>query len=159
MGIIYSILFGEKQFGEREEKELKDSLSQLPNYGTLKQIEEIPYVDVDDRFIIESMKVLEPFGWSVPPGFYDGMVGAHFLFLYKDEEKQVDLSKLMGTQVEFYIDGFQTKHDSLNNAKFLLVVKSDNLDAIREEACLDKTKNQYYITVAFKPLKYHWISM
>ena len=151
MGIIYSILTRKKQFDEKNEQELHDLLIRLPKYGLLKQTKSgFTYVDVDDRYISESVKVLKPFGFCSPPYFGEGMVGAHITVLYENEAKEVNILDALGTQVHFDIVELKMVEPggTWGNSKlFIVVVNSDYLNSFREQAGLNEMNQEFHITI------------
>ena len=111
---------------------------------------EFTFVDVDNRYLTEGVKVLKKFGLDAQPYFGGGLVGAHITAMDEEEAKCVAVKDMLGTEVNFTLSGFnivKPKGVWAERELFLLIVKSDILDEIRGDAGLGKKKYPFHITI------------
>ena len=91
------------------------------------------FVDVDNRYVTEGVKVLKKFGFDAPPYFGGRLVGAHITVMDEDKSKGVAVKDMLGTEVNFTLLGFnivKPKGVWAERELFLLLVKADVLDEI-----------------------------
>ena len=95
--------------------------------------------------------LIKKFGFYAPPYFVGGLVGAHISVMDEEKAKGVAVKDMLGTEVTFTPSGFNiVKPKGVWGAErelFLLIVKADVLDEIREEAGLEKKKHPFHITI------------
>ena len=107
------------------------------------------YVDVDDNFIWRGVEVIKKFGFEEPPYFEEGGVGAHITVMDTVEGKPVDISDILGQKIDFTVEEFASVIPG-GREYFVMLVKADKLDQIREEKGLKKIKHPFHITIGVR---------
>ena len=92
--------------------------------GILKREEDgFTYVDVNDDFIWRGIDVIKVIGFKEPPYFGEGGVGAHITVMDTLEGKAVDISDILGMEIDFTVEEFATVVPGGAREYFVIVVK------------------------------------
>ena len=151
IGSVLNYFFKETDVTEAAKDELHEVFENLSMCGVVKQSGNgFTFVDVEDRYVTDGVKVIKKFGFDAPPYFGGGLVGAHITVMDEDKSKGVAVKDMLGTEVYFTLLGFnivKPKGVWEERELFLLLFKADVLDEIREEAGLQKRKYPFHITI------------
>ena len=151
MGSLFSFFLKEPDVISVAKDELNEVLQNLSWSGVVKQSPNgFTFVDVDDRFVTEAVKVLRKHGFDAPPYFGGGLVGAHITVMDEEEVKNVETKDILGTEVAFSITGYNVvKPKGIWGERelFLATVEATVLDDIREKAGLEPKQHPFHITI------------
>jgi hypothetical protein len=133
----------------------QSALEQYEWRGTLRETEDgFVYVDLDDAYIHELIRYIEPYGFIEPPYFgKPGLVGAHISLFYSGEKPEGGLEEI-GQEISFTPTTTQTvKPPSWENIDevFILEVDSPELEEMRKKYGLEKREIPFHITIGVKP--------
>ena len=138
---------------EAAKDELHELFENLSMCGVVKQSGNgFTFVDVEDRYVTEGVKVIKKCGFDAPPYFGGGLVGAHITVMDEDKSKGVAVKDMLGTEVYFTLLGFnivKPKGVWAERELFLLLVKADVLDEIRKEAGLRRRSTLFTLLGQF----------
>ena len=121
-----------------------DAVKNLPTSGTVAQDNGMLYLDLDNDWIFNSLAVLQPFGYILPPFFVypPHPIGAHVKILTKTEAEdyelcEKDVSHLIGKTVAFdvvksYVS-YPVKRSYGVEATYKIKIESPELSQIRKE--------------------------
>ena len=127
-------------------QDVLDAVKNLPTRGTLAQDRQNGslYLDLDNDWIFNSLAVLKPFGYILPPFFVypPHPIGAHVKILTKTEAEdyelcEKDVSHLIGKTVAFdvvksYVS-YPVKRSYGVEATYKIKIESPELSQIRKE--------------------------
>ena len=151
MGSLLSYFLKETDVISFAKEELNEVFENLSKSGSVKQSPNgFTFLDVDDKFVTEGVKVLKKHGFDAPPYFGGGLVGAHITIMDELEAKNVETKDILETEVAFRITGFNiVKPRGLWGERelFLAIVEAAILDSIREEAGLAQKQHPFHITI------------
>ena len=151
MGALLSYFFKKTDVTEAAKDELNDVFEKLSKSGVMKKTGTgFTFIDVDDKYVTEGVKILRKYGFGAPPYFGRGLVGAHITVMDEEEAKDVDDRTILGKEVNFAVEGFNIVKPRgvwAESELFLVIVKADILDDIREEAGVEKKKHPFHITI------------
>ena len=128
--------------------EVLDAVKNLPTSGTVATENGILYLNLDNDWIFNSLAVLKPYGYILPPYFVDPPhIGAHIQIVTKTEaedyelqlfgDKENDVSHLMGKTVAFDVVKSYVSHPIKRSygleAIYKIKIESPELSQIRKE--------------------------
>ena len=127
--------------------EVLDAVKNLPTSGTVATDNGMLYLDLDNDWIFNSLAVLKPFGYILPPFFVypPHPIGAHVKIVTKTEaedyelfgEKENDVSDLIGKTVAFDVVKSYVSHPIKRSygaeATYKIKIESAELSQIRKE--------------------------
>lgn len=130
----------------------------LSTTGVLKQnvSDGYVYVDIDDAYVHELIKLIESDGYETPPYFNRaGAIGAHISVIYPSEIKKYNIGKISenGQNVSFKITGCQVVRNpdyEVYDSSYLLLVKAPALEAILTKYKVPKRELGLHITIGIK---------
>jgi hypothetical protein len=106
MWSVLNYFFKETHVTEAAKDELHEVFEKLSKCGVVKQSKnEFTFVDVDDRYVTEGVKVIKKFGFDATPYFVRGLVGADISVMDEEEAKGVAVKDLLRTEVTFTLSG------------------------------------------------------
>ncbi len=133
---------------------IKDCIAeQLSTSGTLKQDSQgYVYVDIDDRYIVSLIELIEKEGFEQPPYFGPGLHGAHISVISAQEAKKFALGKIKerGATIPFTIKDCQIVHPPTwkeVESIYILTVEAPLLDELRQQYGLPKSRYDFHITI------------
>ena len=151
MGTVFSYYFERIDVAEDAKDDLNEAFEKLPKSGFLKKkVTGFTYIDVDDKYIREGVKVIKKYGFEKAPYFGEGFDGAHISVMDEEEGKKVDAQDILEKEVYFNIESFMLVKPKATWAEkelFLAIVKADILDQIREDKGLEKIRHPFHITI------------
>lgn len=135
--------------------EIPDSaIAQYQWQGTLGEAENgFVYLHIDDAFIHDLIKFIEPDGFIEPPYFgKPGLIGAHISVFYADEPRTGLIEEIGQT---FSFSPAQCKIIQPPNwpeveGVYIIEVDSPELDAIRQKYGLGPRELGFHITIGIK---------
>ncbi|MBX7066223.1 MAG: hypothetical protein K1X28_03225 [Parachlamydiales bacterium] len=131
------------------------AIAQYSWQGTLGQCEDgFVYLDLDDAFVHDLVKYIEPDGFVEPPYFdKTGLIGAHISVFYAKEAPQ-GLIEELGQTYSFtptHCMAVQPLHWDGIEEVYIIEVESPELDALRAKYGLQPWEFGFHITIGVKP--------
>ncbi|WP_420422035.1 hypothetical protein [Simkania sp.] len=129
--------------------------SNLPLSGTLKQESDgFTYVDLDDRYIHELIQHLPREGFSEPPYFGPGLIGAHITVIMPEEWTSIQKVEECGTKVSFSLKECEIVHPEREDISevFLITIQAPALGALRAKYGFSPPAFDFHITLGTKML-------
>lgn len=131
------------------------AIAQYQWQGTLGQCDNgFVYLDIDDAFVHDLIRYIEPDGFIEPPYFdKTGLVGAHISVFYADEAVPQTIEEL-GQTFTFTPTGVrivQPPDWSAIEDVYIIEVDSPELDAVRAKYGLGPREFSFHITIGVKP--------
>lgn len=129
----------------------------LPLSGILRDADGFVYVDLDDRYIFDLIKLIEDKGFEIPPYFgRPDLVGAHITVMYPEEFQTLNIEHVResGEVISFSPIDCKIIHplklleiDEI----YILLIEAPQLIELRKKYGLPPVKYDFHITVGFKP--------
>lgn len=139
------------------ESQVMECVGRLPLSGTLERSSDFLFVKIDDCFIYDVLSLIEREGFSSPPYFGEGRVGAHISIAFPNELEKIPNIPECGSKVSFTLRSceviqLQSESEILAGIDelYLLVIDAPELDALREKYGLPKSKYPFHITLGAK---------
>lgn len=128
----------------------------LPLVGTLKQLGDFVYLDLDDEYIHTLAALIEEEGFQEPPYFSAPyLAGAHISVAYSDELRSCGVKNIeeLGMRIEFVPQKCLVVHPphwQEIDQVYCVVVEAPLLDEIRERYGLPMRRYPFHITIGVK---------
>ncbi|CCB89893.1 putative uncharacterized protein [Simkania negevensis Z] len=133
---------------------LEEIKCHFPLSGTLKQEPDgFTYVDLDDRYIHELIQHLPCEGFSKPPYFGPGLIGAHITVIMPEEWTTFQKIEECGTEVSFSLKECEVVHPAREDISeiFLITIEAPFLGNLRAKYGLPPPLFDFHISLGYKP--------